>query len=195
MAELILGRHAHANAVTALSGVSQNPLARRFGTGAGIVGFRRREPDTQLLRDRRRLDDRTLSRCAGKPGRAEPILCGLAGRFFAVAQPVVHAAVHGPDHRDHFAGVRDGIERWSSRLMPMLLLTLFLLVAYVLTLDGASEGLRVYLMPDLESALSPNLIIRALGSAFFSLSLGVGTMLIYGSYISDKENLPLPAAW
>jgi NSS family neurotransmitter:Na+ symporter len=75
--------------------------------------------------------------------------------------------------------------------MPLLLFTLVALVAYVLTLDGASQGLRVYLMPDFKTALSADLIIKALGSAFFSLSLGVGTMLIYGSYISDKENLPV----
>ena len=45
--------------------------------------------------------------------------------------------------------------------------------------------------PDFSRVLSPKLIISALGAAFFSLSLGVGTMLIYGSYISDKENLPV----
>jgi SNF family Na+-dependent transporter len=50
---------------------------------------------------------------------------------------------------------------------------------------------RVYLLPDFSAALSPQLIIKALGAAFFSLSLGVGTMLIYGSYISDRENLPV----
>ena len=61
----------------------------------------------------------------------------------------------------------------------------------VLTLDGATEGLKVYLLPDFSKALEPKLIIAALGAAFFSLSLGVGTMLIYGSYISDKENLPV----
>ena len=89
------------------------------------------------------------------------------------------------------AGVREGIERWSARLMPILLTTLGMLVLYVFTLDGAVEGLKVYLLPDFERALSPKLIIAALGSAFFSLSLGVGTMLIYGSYISDEENLPV----
>jgi NSS family neurotransmitter:Na+ symporter len=88
-------------------------------------------------------------------------------------------------------GVKDGIERWSSRLMPLLLVSLVLLVLYVLTLDGASEGLKAYLLPDFERALSPKLIIAALGAAFFSLSLGVGTMLVYGSYIGDEENLPL----
>jgi NSS family neurotransmitter:Na+ symporter len=88
-------------------------------------------------------------------------------------------------------GVQEGIERWSSRLMPALLLSLVMLVIYVLTLDGASEGLKVYLFPDFERAFSPKLIISALGAAFFSLSLGVGTMLVYGSYIGDEENLPL----
>ena len=92
-------------------------------------------------------------------------------------------------------GVREGIERWSGRLMPLLLVTMLLLVAYVLTLEGAAEGLKVYLLPDFERALSPKLIISALGSAFFSLSLGVGTMLIYGSYICDRENLPVVGGW
>jgi len=87
-------------------------------------------------------------------------------------------------------GVQDGIERWSSRLMPALLVTLILRAAYVLTLDGAADGVRVYLVPDFGRALSPDLILNAMGSAFFSLSLGVGTMLIYGSYLDDKQNLP-----
>ena len=80
-------------------------------------------------------------------------------------------------------GVQAGIERWSERLMPLLLVTLVLLVIYVLTLDGAAEGIRVYLLPDFGRALAPDLVLRALGATFFSLSLGVGTMLIYGSYI------------
>jgi neurotransmitter:Na+ symporter, NSS family len=86
-------------------------------------------------------------------------------------------------------GVKNGIEKWSSRLMPMLIFILILLIIYVLTLDGAMEGLKHYLLPDWSKVLSPNLILSAMGQAFFSLSLGVGTMLVYGSYISKKENL------
>lgn len=86
-------------------------------------------------------------------------------------------------------GVTAGIERWSSRLMPVLFLILVALISYVLTLPGAMEGLKVYLIPDF-SKLSSELILDAMGQAFFSLSLGVGTMLIYGSYIAKKENLP-----
>jgi NSS family neurotransmitter:Na+ symporter len=86
--------------------------------------------------------------------------------------------------------VQEGIERWSRRLMPTLIVTLVLLVGYVFSLEGAAEGLKVYLIPDFSKIWSADLILSALGSAFFSLSLGVGTMLIYGSYISDEEYLP-----
>ena len=92
-------------------------------------------------------------------------------------------------------GVHDGIERWSTRLMPVLILNLIGLVIYVLTLDGAMDGLKVYLVPDFSAVLDPQLIIRAMGAAFFSLSLGVGTMLIYGSYIPDEGKLPSLGGW
>lgn len=86
-------------------------------------------------------------------------------------------------------GVSEGIERWSKRLMPTLFGIIVLLIAYVATLDGAWEGWKAYLLPDFSSALNPNLMIDAMGQAFFSMSLGVGTMLVYGSYVSKKENL------
>jgi len=65
-----------------------------------------------------------------------------------------------------------------------------LLFGYVMTQDGAMEGLKVYLLPNFAEVLNPNLLISAMGQAFFSMSLGVGTMLIYGSYVSHKEDLP-----
>lgn len=87
-------------------------------------------------------------------------------------------------------GVTSGIERWSTRLMPILLLLMVALIAYISTLEGAAEGWKVYWQPDFSQVLEPKLLISALGQAFFSLSLGVGTMMIYGSYISKSENLP-----
>lgn len=87
-------------------------------------------------------------------------------------------------------GVASGIERWSTRLMPMLLLLMVILIAYIATLPGAAEGWRIFLQPDFARVLNPDLVIDALGQAFFSLSLGVGTMMIYGSYVSRSENLP-----
>lgn len=87
-------------------------------------------------------------------------------------------------------GVQNGIEKWSTRLMPILLSLLVILIIYVMTLDGASDGLRLYLLPDFSKILKPDLILGAMGQSFFSLSIGVGSMMIYGSYLSRKENLP-----
>ncbi len=86
-------------------------------------------------------------------------------------------------------GVQNGIEKWSSRFMPTLFVLIVLLVIYVFTLDGASEGIVVYLVPDFSKIFDPKLITSALGQAFFSLSLGVGGMMVYASYCGDKENL------
>ncbi|KAF7771408.1 hypothetical protein PCIT_a3979 [Pseudoalteromonas citrea] len=87
-------------------------------------------------------------------------------------------------------GVKSGIEAWSRRLMPMLLLLLVALIGYIGTLDGAAEGFKAYLVPDFSQITDPDLVIAAMGQAFFSLSLGVGCMMIYGSYLKPNANLP-----
>ncbi len=86
-------------------------------------------------------------------------------------------------------GVKSGIERWSRRLMPMLLVLLVALIAYIATLEGANDGFKAYLVPDFSKISDPNLIIAAMGQAFFSLSLGVGCMMIYGSYLSPSASV------
>ncbi len=91
-------------------------------------------------------------------------------------------------------GVSDGIERAVRMLMPMLVVIIVILIGYVLFQPGASEGLRVYLVPDF-SAITPDLILAALGQAFFSLSLGMGALITYGSYLSKKENIPEAAGY
>lgn len=93
------------------------------------------------------------------------------------------------------SGVNNGIERWSRRLMPLLFVLLIGMALYILTLDGAVQGLKMYLIPDFSAITEPTLIIRAMGQAFFSLSLGVCVMMTYGAYLSDKENIPKTAAW
>ncbi len=87
-------------------------------------------------------------------------------------------------------GVSSGIEKWSVRLMPTLFVIVVGLIIYVSSQAGAAEGWKAYLLPDFSRALEPELMIDAMGQAFFSMSLGVGTMLIYGSYVSKSENLP-----
>lgn len=92
-------------------------------------------------------------------------------------------------------GVKNGIERWSVRLMPTLLLMIVSLIVYVSMQDGAAEGWKRYLLPDFSAVLNADLLIDAMGQAFFSMSLGVGTMLVYGSYVRKQENLPTLGAW
>jgi len=85
-------------------------------------------------------------------------------------------------------GVKGGIERMTKFLMPLLLLLLVTLIIRSLTLDGAARGLEFYLVPRFEDVTGKT-IIFAMGQAFFSLSLGMGAMITYGSYLPKKENL------
>lgn len=87
-------------------------------------------------------------------------------------------------------GVTKGIEALAKRLMPLLFLLLLLLCAVSLSLDKASEGLAFLLRPDF-SKITATVILTAMGLAFFKLSLGMGTMMTYGSYFRDDQNIPL----
>ncbi|PKN27554.1 MAG: sodium-dependent transporter [Deltaproteobacteria bacterium HGW-Deltaproteobacteria-22] len=87
-----------------------------------------------------------------------------------------------------FFGIKGGIERMSTVLMPVLFVLLILLIVYALTLPTAADGLRFYLVPDVDHVTGKTFVF-ALGQAFFSLSLGMGAMLTYGSYLSPDSNL------
>jgi len=91
-------------------------------------------------------------------------------------------------------GVKKGIERWTKVLMPLLFILIIFLAIRALTLPGAEKGIAFYLKPDF-SKLSGTVVLFALGQAFFSLSLGMGTMITYGSYISKSDNLVSSAGW
>ncbi|MBW8184601.1 sodium-dependent transporter [Shewanella nanhaiensis] len=86
-------------------------------------------------------------------------------------------------------GVQQGIELWSKRLMPLLLLILVMGVIYILTQPGAMTGLEVLLVPDFSRVWEPDVLIGALGQTFFSLTIGTGAMMVYGAYLSKKEDL------
>jgi Na+-dependent transporters of the SNF family len=85
-------------------------------------------------------------------------------------------------------GVRKGIERASKILMPTLFLMLILLVFFVLTLDNAWAGVQFYLVPDF-SQITGSVINGALAQAFFSLSLGMGILITYGSYFRRSDDI------
>ncbi len=92
-------------------------------------------------------------------------------------------------------GVREGIEKASKIMMPALFILLVLLGLRALTLPGAAEGLSYYLKPDLSEITNIAVINAALGQAFFSLSLGMGAMITYGSYLSKRTMIVKSAAW
>jgi len=85
-------------------------------------------------------------------------------------------------------GITTGIERWSKLLMPSLLIILLILMINSLRFPGAGEGIQFILKPDF-SKLTREGILEALGHAFFSLSLGMGAMLTYGSYLDKGTNI------
>ena len=193
MAELIIGRHTRSNMVSALQSISPGQTAKTVGKLVGIGGM----VTAGLILS-------FYSIVAGwmLAFMLEPLttVLGLADvsqwlTDFSLVRNIGFAAV--------FvlltvfiisAGVEQGIEKWSSRLMPSLFLLMGGLILYVLTQEGAMEGLRHYLVPDFSQITNPKLIVNAMGQAFFSMSLGVGTMLVYGSYIRADENLPVVGA-
>jgi len=91
-------------------------------------------------------------------------------------------------------GVNKGIERISKVLMPLLFVLMIVLIIRGLTLPGAWEGLKFLFSPKWDQ-VTANSLLNAMGFTFFSLSVGMGIMVTYGSYISHKENLTTTALW
>lgn len=123
-------------------------------------------------------------------------LGGLFGGFISdPVQPLIyHAAFMGLTVWVVLSGVGGGIERASKILMPLLFVLLLVLIGRAVTLPGAAKGLDFYLSPDF-SKVTAQTFSDALSQAFFSLSLGMGAMITYGSYLSKKENLGSSALW
>lgn len=90
-------------------------------------------------------------------------------------------------------GISGGIEKASKILMPTLILMMIGLVVYSFTLENSGAGLSFYLLPDL-SEINGTVVYNALGQAFFSLSLGMGALITYGSYVRKDENIVTAAA-
>jgi NSS family neurotransmitter:Na+ symporter len=189
MAELIIGRHARANAVTALKSLSPRPSIKLVAVLVGFVGI---VTVSLILSFYSIVSGWMLAyffepfmRLLGLNAVGDWLVTDteLRNALFVIVFMALTIYIIS-------AGVKDGIEKWASRLMPSLVVILVLLILYVFTLPGAMAGLRAYLLPDFSRIANPQLLVDAMGQAFFSLSLGVGTMLIYGSYISKKENLP-----
>ena len=85
-------------------------------------------------------------------------------------------------------GIKDGIEKFSKVMMPLLFFIVIAIAIYSLTLPGAQKGVEYLFNPDF-SKINAKACAAALGQAFFSLSLGFGTIMTYASYVDKKENI------
>ncbi len=85
-------------------------------------------------------------------------------------------------------GVEKGIEKVSKIMMPVLLVLIVGIGIYTMTLDGAMDGIRYYIMPDF-SKFSYKTVIAAVGQLFYSMSLAMGIMITYGSYMRKEDNI------
>lgn len=92
----------------------------------------------------------------------------------------------------NFGGVKNGIERFSKPMMTVLSITIIMVAVRSLTLPGAAEGTKYLLIPDF-SKIDGKVLITALGQAFMSLSIGIGILLTYGSYVKTKEDIAMTA--
>jgi NSS family neurotransmitter:Na+ symporter len=101
----------------------------------------------------------------------------LAGAFLLLTILVVRGGISG------------GIERATKILMPLLFVIMLILVIRAMTLPGAGAGISYLFKPDF-SKITTTVVMSALGQALFSLSLGMGAMITYGSYLPKKENMP-----
>lgn len=90
-------------------------------------------------------------------------------------------------------GIQKGVEAANKIMMPALYIILVLLIIYSLTLPNALAGVKFYLIPDF-SEIKPQTIFDGLRQAFFSLSLGMGALITYGSYVNKQQNIASSAA-
>ena len=88
-----------------------------------------------------------------------------------------------------YMGVRGGIESVSRIVVPVVFVSLLVVILRSVTLPGASEGIRFFLLPDL-AKVNAQTVLAALGQVFFSLSLGGTFFLLYGSYLREDEDIP-----
>ena len=85
-------------------------------------------------------------------------------------------------------GILKGLEKWINTLMPILFLIILLLCVYAMQTGAFLEGLRYLFMPDF-SKINPQVMLEALGQAFFTLSLGMGAIMAYGAYMPANQNI------
>ncbi len=193
LAEFAIGRAARAGAVSAFKrlGGGAWPLTGYAGVLAGflVLSFYSVVGGWTLGYLVRAADGRVMSNDAAA-------LAALFGQY--VGSPIepllTHAVFMALTLAVVIAGVKNGIERAGKVLMPALFVLMLVLIVRSLTLPGAAAGVAEFLAPDF-SKVTPAMLVDALGLAFFSLSVGAGCMLAYGSYLGSEVKLAGSALW
>ena len=192
MAELVLGRTTQKNPVGAFKQLAGGawPLVGMLGIFTGFV----------ILSFYIVVAGWTLAyigfMTSGQLSTADPAALGdVFGNFIGEStSPTVYAgAFMLLTAATVVGGIGKGIERVAKLLMPVLFILLLILVARAVTLPGAGAGLAFYLTPNFD-AVTASTWTAAIGQAFFSLSLGMGALITYGSYMTKSHSLPASAA-
>lgn len=190
MSEFLIGRHTHANTITAYAKLAPGKWWRIEGVAGVFVAFlilsyyivisgwtlyyliQSLSGSLQADRNYSQFFQDFVS---------HPWMPLLAGAFFM-----------GMTHLVIARGVQSGIERFSKVMMPLLLFIIGILVVCSFSMPGSGEGLRFLLKPDF-SKLTGSVILSAVGQAFFSLSLAMGCLCTYASYFGPDTKLPKTA--
>ncbi|MGF1715692.1 sodium-dependent transporter [Photobacterium chitinilyticum] len=187
--EMAIGRHGQANPIDSMRSLSPNPVAKKAGAMVGWIGlavpclvlaFYSIVAGWLISFMLAAVTDIIGFQMASEWLKGFSVSRNLFGAiiFYLLTILIVQS------------GVKQGIEKWSTRLMPALFALFGLMFLYIMTQDGAMEGLKHYLIPDFTKIFDRQLLLAAMGQGFFSLTIGGCSMLIYGSYLSKKENLP-----
>lgn len=190
MSEFLIGRHTHANTISAFAKLAPGKWWRIEGVAGVFVAF-------LILSYYIVISGWTLfylvESVAGHL-QADQDYSAVFNDFVSNPwQPLLAGAVFmGLTHLIIARGVQSGIERSSKVMMPLLLFIIGILVVCSFSMPGSAKGLRFLLKPDF-SKLTADVILSAVGQAFFSLSLAMGCLCTYASYFRQDTNLPKTA--
>ena len=190
VAEIAIGRRTGKNAVGAFKALSSNPVFPLVGLWGILCGV-------MILSFYTVVAGWTLSYVLGEAAHFlgfETVGNALMQHDAGVKTAVFAALFMLVTILIVSSGVSKGIERATKTLMPLLISILVIMIIYVMTREGSGEGVAMYLKPDF-SKIDVELVFSAMGQAFFSLSLGMGLLITYGSYMDRKQNVVEAAAF
>ena len=186
ISEFLIGRHTHANTITAYAKLAPHSWWRLEGVAGVFVAF-------LILSYYVVISGWTLfylvESLRGFLSVEQDFKAGFSSFVSHPWWPVVSACVFmGMTHLVIARGVQSGIERYSKWMMPLLLVIIVVLVCCSFSMPGARDGLRFLLKPDF-SKVTTRVMLSAMGQAFFSLSLAMGCLCTYASYFSEDTRL------